>query len=109
VEKKKNKVRLIYAYRRESGEIAAYVMEKRDIKTAEKLRKRIKEPGISYDRVVRTTGRAFWRPSGETGVWRERRIRRGLRGKLPTEAPGKAGVSEDMLFFQDSGEPPESV
>jgi hypothetical protein len=34
--KRKNKVRLIYAYHRESGEIAAYVRWKRDIKTAEK-------------------------------------------------------------------------
>jgi IS1 family transposase len=76
----KNKVRLIYAYHRESGEIAAYVRGKRDIKTAEKLRKRIKEPGISYDRVVRTTGRAFWRSLEKTGMWRERRIRWGLRG-----------------------------
>jgi hypothetical protein len=34
--KKKNKVWLIYAYHRESGEIAAYVWGKRGIKTAEK-------------------------------------------------------------------------
>jgi IS1 family transposase len=33
------------------GEIVAYIQGKRDIKTAEKLRKRIKEPGISYGRV----------------------------------------------------------
>jgi hypothetical protein len=48
---KKNKVWLIYAYHRESGEIAAFVWEKRDIKTAEKLRKRIKRLGISYGQI----------------------------------------------------------
>jgi IS1 family transposase len=55
--KKKNKVRLIYAYHRESGEIAAWnrrfaVWWKRNIKTAQKQRKRIKGPGISYDRTA---------------------------------------------------------
>jgi transposase-like protein len=41
VGKKKNKVWLIYAYHRESGEIVAFVWGKRDVKTAQKLRKRI--------------------------------------------------------------------
>jgi IS1 family transposase len=36
VGKKKNKVRLVYAYHRESGEIAAYVRGKRELKTVEK-------------------------------------------------------------------------
>jgi IS1 family transposase len=52
VGKKKNKVRLIHAYHRETGEIAAYVWGKRDLKTAKKLRKRIQGLGISYDKVV---------------------------------------------------------
>ncbi|MDR1302153.1 MAG: IS1 family transposase [Treponema sp.] len=52
VGKKKNKVWLIYAYHRESGEIVAYVWGKRDIKTAQKLRKRIKRLGISYERTA---------------------------------------------------------
>jgi IS1 family transposase len=47
--KKKNKIGLIYAYQRESGEIVAFVWGKRDLKTAKKLRKRIKQMGISYD------------------------------------------------------------
>jgi IS1 family transposase len=50
--KKKNKVWLIYAYHRESGEIAAYVWGKRDLKTAKKLRKRLRRLGISYDRAA---------------------------------------------------------
>jgi IS1 family transposase len=49
VGKKKNKIWLIYAYHRETGEIVAYVWGKRDLKTAQKLRKRIKRMGISYD------------------------------------------------------------
>jgi IS1 family transposase len=52
VGKKKNKVWLIYAYHRESGEIVACVRGKRDIKTAEKLKERIKEPRISYGRIA---------------------------------------------------------
>ena len=49
--RKTNKVWLIYAYHRESGEIAAYVWGKRDLKTAEKLRKELKRLGIGYDRL----------------------------------------------------------
>ncbi|GHU12328.1 hypothetical protein FACS1894161_0310 [Spirochaetia bacterium] len=49
VGKKQNKVRLIYAYHRETGEIVAYVWGKRDLKTAQKLRKRIQRLGITYD------------------------------------------------------------
>jgi IS1 family transposase len=52
VGKKKNKVWLIYAYHRENGEIVAFVWGKRDLKTAKKLRKRIKRMGISYDRIA---------------------------------------------------------
>jgi IS1 family transposase len=52
VGKKKDKVWLIYAYHRESGEIVAYVWGKRDIKTAQKLRRRIKRLGISYEQIA---------------------------------------------------------
>jgi IS1 family transposase len=52
VGKKKNKVWFIYACHRESGEIVAYVWGKRDIKTAEKLRKRMQRLGISYERIA---------------------------------------------------------
>jgi IS1 family transposase len=51
VGEKKNKVWLIYAYHRGSGEIVGYVWGKRDLKTAKKLRERLKQQGISYDRV----------------------------------------------------------
>jgi IS1 family transposase len=52
VGKKKNKVWLIYAYHRGSGEIVAYVWGKRDLKTAKKPGKRLRRLGISYDRVA---------------------------------------------------------
>jgi IS1 family transposase len=48
---KKNKVWLIYAYHRESGEIAGYVWGKRDLKTAQKLRKRLIRLGITWDTI----------------------------------------------------------
>ena len=50
--RKTNKVWLIYAYHRESGEIVAYVWGNRDIKTAKKLRVRLRRLGIRYDRVA---------------------------------------------------------
>jgi IS1 family transposase len=49
---KQNKVRLIYACHRESGEIVGYVWGKRDLKTAKKLRKRLIRLGITWDTVV---------------------------------------------------------
>jgi IS1 family transposase len=52
VGEKKNKVWLIYAYHRESGEIAGYVWGKRDLKTAEKLRKRLIRLGITWDTIA---------------------------------------------------------
>jgi IS1 family transposase len=56
---RKNKVWLIYAYHRESGEIVAYVWGKRDIKTAQKLRQRIKELGISCERIAADDWESF--------------------------------------------------
>jgi transposase-like protein/IS1 family transposase len=46
---KKNTVRLIYAYHRESGEIAGYVWGKRDLKTAKKPLRRL---GITLDTIA---------------------------------------------------------
>jgi IS1 family transposase len=40
--KKRNKIWLIYAYHRGSGEIVAFVWGKRDIKTTQNLRKKDK-------------------------------------------------------------------
>jgi IS1 family transposase len=65
VGEKKNKVWLIYAYHRESGEIVAYVWGKRDIKTAEKLRKQIKRLGISYGQIATDNWDSFLAVFGE--------------------------------------------
>ena len=46
---KQNKVWLIYAYHRATGEIVAWVWGKRDLKTAKKLRKKLSEMGVSFD------------------------------------------------------------
>jgi IS1 family transposase/transposase-like protein len=48
---KKNKVWLIYAYHRETGEIVAYVWGKRNKQTARKLRQKIIDLGVSYDTI----------------------------------------------------------
>jgi IS1 family transposase len=42
----------MYVYHRESGEIAAYVRGKWDLKTARKLRKRLKQLLITYDTIA---------------------------------------------------------
>ena len=56
-----NKVWLIYAYHRESGEIVSYVWGKRDLHTAEKLKERLKRQGVSYDRVAIDDWESFQR------------------------------------------------
>ena len=48
VYRKKRKVWLIYAYDRATNEIVAYVWGKRDLKTATKLRFRLKQLQVSY-------------------------------------------------------------
>jgi IS1 family transposase/transposase-like protein len=49
VGKKRNKIWLIYAYHRQTGEIVAYVWGKRNRKTAKKLRDKLKSLDVSYD------------------------------------------------------------
>ena len=51
VGKKKNKVWLIYAYHRATGEIVAYVWGKRNYETAKKLRDKLKNLCVAYDAV----------------------------------------------------------
>jgi IS1 family transposase len=65
VGKKKNKIGRIYAYHRESGEIVAYVWGKRDKKTAQKLRNRIKRLRINYDRIGTDKWESFLSVYGE--------------------------------------------
>jgi len=48
---KKNKVWLIYAYHRDTGEIVGYVWGNRDYKTAKRLRDKLKSMGVTFDTV----------------------------------------------------------
>ena len=59
VGRKSNKKWLLYAYHRETGEIVAYVWGKRDKRTANKLRKRLKKQGITYDSIAIDNWEAF--------------------------------------------------
>ena len=59
VGKKSNKVWLIYAYHRESGEIVAYVWGKRNLKTAKLLRKKLSEMGITFDSICTDDWQSF--------------------------------------------------
>jgi IS1 family transposase len=102
----KRRTKYIYAYRRESGEIVAFVRGKRDIKTARKLRKRIKERGISYDRA--TGGNVFRQRLEKARIWQGRNIQWDRREQLPVTASDTEGISEDLLFFQETVQPLES-
>jgi IS1 family transposase len=59
VGEKKNKVWLIYAYDRESGEIVSFVWAKRDLKTARKLRKKLIAAGICYNQICTDNWESF--------------------------------------------------
>ncbi|MDK4651378.1 IS1 family transposase, partial [Kingella kingae] len=58
---KSNKVWLVYAYHRGSGEIVAYayVWGKRDLATARALKRRLKELRVTYDRMATDDWAAF--------------------------------------------------
>ncbi|WP_392419900.1 IS1 family transposase [Capnocytophaga canis] len=59
VGKKKNKKWLIYAYSAETKEIVAWVWGKRNIKTAQKLREKLKKLGVSFDEICTYNWEAF--------------------------------------------------
>jgi hypothetical protein len=94
---------VIYVYHRGSGEIVTYEWGKRELKTAKKLRKRIQRPGISYDRIGTDDWdsflSAFAEDNHDTG---EETHGRDRREQLPDEAGDKAGIWEDVLFFQEA-------
>jgi len=52
VENKSNKIWLIYAYERESGEIVCFVLGKRDLQTAQKLKDKLSDLGVSYGSIA---------------------------------------------------------
>ena len=59
VGKKKKKYRFIYAYDRDTGEIVAYVWGKRTLKTAKRLRKKLKDLAVSYETICSEDWKAF--------------------------------------------------
>jgi IS1 family transposase len=59
VGEKKNKVWLIYAHDRESGETVSFILCKRDLKTARKLLKKLLVSGISYDSICSDNWESF--------------------------------------------------
>jgi IS1 family transposase len=59
VEKKSNKVWLIYAYDRASGEIVAYIWGKRDLKTARLLRKKLSKSGVTFTGICTDDWKSF--------------------------------------------------
>jgi IS1 family transposase/transposase-like protein len=77
---KKNKVWLIYAYHRETGEIVAYVWGKRDLKTAQKLRKRLKRLGITYGSIACDEWDSFTAAFGDEVKFRGKRYTVGIEG-----------------------------
>jgi IS1 family transposase len=52
VGKKSNRVWLIYACHRKTGEIVAFVWGKRDLKTANELKKKLSDSGVSYGSIA---------------------------------------------------------
>jgi IS1 family transposase len=65
---------------RESGEIVAYVRGKRDKKTAEKLKERIKRLGTSYDRAATDDRDSFVSIFGEDAHERGKEHTAGIEG-----------------------------
>ena len=65
---KKNKVWLIYAYHRDTGEIVAYVWGKRNLKTAKMLRKKLDELNVSFDKVYSDAWESFLNAFGNDNL-----------------------------------------
>lgn len=59
VGKKKRKLWLVYAYHRETGEIVAWILGRRNFKTAEKLRQKITALGVSFDTIYTDDWNSF--------------------------------------------------
>jgi IS1 family transposase/transposase-like protein len=80
VHSKTNKIWLIYAYCRESGEIVAYVWGKRDIETASRLRKRLQQLGVKYNRIGSDKWDSFLLSFGDDVLLTGKRYTVGIEG-----------------------------
>ena len=74
------KIWLIYAYHRETGEIVAYVWGKRDLKTANKLKKRLKRLGITYGAIACDHWDSFLSVFGTEAQFRGKQHTVGIEG-----------------------------
>ena len=77
---KTNKQWLIYAYHRESGEIVAYVWGKRDLQTAEELKKKLDELGVRYGQIASDDWDSFLIAFGEAATLIGKRYTVGIEG-----------------------------
>jgi IS1 family transposase len=79
------------------------VWGKRDLKTAKRLRRKIKRLGIRYDMVATDDWDSFLSAFEEDRhvVGKEHREEY-KRKQLPVEASGKGGISKDVLFFEET-------
>ena len=77
---KNNKLWLIYAYCRKTGEIIAYVWGKRDLKTAIELKKRLEELGISYNLIASDSWDSFLKAFDENEKITGKRYTVGIEG-----------------------------
>ena len=80
VGEKTNKVWLIYAYHRNSGEIVAWVFGKRNYKTAKQLRKKIKALNISYESIRMDDWKSFKRAFQEDKCQIGKEFTKGIEG-----------------------------
>ena len=80
VAKKANKVWLLYAYHRSSGEIVAWVFGKRNYKTAKALRNRIKTLGIRYDLIAMDNWKSFKKAFGADRCRVGKEFTKGIEG-----------------------------
>ena len=77
---KKNKVWLIYADHRETGEIVAYVWGKRNTNTAKMLRKKLDELNISFHTVYSDAWESFLNAFGNDNLIAGRTHTIGIEG-----------------------------
>ena len=77
---KKNRKWLIYAYHRKTGEIVAYAWGKRNLKTAKRLRRRLLELGVSYDRIACNEWESFLSAFGDCHLLIGKQYTQGIEG-----------------------------
>ena len=80
VRSKKNRKWLVYACHRETGEIVAYAWGKRNLKTARRLKKRLGELGVSYDKIACDEWESFRSAFGDCALLIGKQHTQGIEG-----------------------------